>query len=154
MNFDNKKPIVLDLFCGTGTIAQMIAKQQENIKVIGVDIVSSAIENAKKSAKKNNIKNAHFYTLDIGDFLSKKPELKNKIQTVIVDPPRPGISKKSIKKIIELNANQIIYVSCNPSTQARDIKLLIENGYVINTFSVADQFPHTHHIETIFMLVK
>ena len=154
LNTNKEKSIILDLFCGTGTIAQMIASKQKNTKIIGVDIIASSIENAKKSAKKNNIKNAHFYTLDIGDFLSKKPELKNKIQTVIVDPPRPGISKKSIKKIIELNANQIIYVSCNPSTQARDIKLLIENGYVINTFSVADQFPHTHHIETIFMLVK
>ena len=154
MNFDNKKPIVLDLFCGTGTIAQMIAKQQENIKVIGVDIVSSAIENAKKSAKKNKIKNVEFHTLDIGDFLLKHPDLKHQINTIVVDPPRPGISKKNIKKIIDLDSEKIIYVSCNPSTQARDIKILIEHDYMIKKFSIVDQFPHTHHVETIFILVK
>ena len=69
----------------------------------------------------------------------------------------PGIkilAQKSIKKIINLDAKKIIYVSCNPSTQARDIKLLIEHGYVIKKFSIVDQFPHTHHIETVFMLVK
>ena len=148
------KPVILDLFCGTGTIAQMIAQKKNNVKVIGVDIVSSAIENAKKSAKKNQINNVEFYTLDIGDFLFEHPDLKDKIHTVIVDPPRPGVSKKSLKKIINLNCDHIIYVSCNPSTQARDIKILMEHGYIIKKFSIADQFPHTHHIETIFMLVK
>jgi len=153
-NLNNQKPIILDLFCGTGTIAQMIAKQKTDITVIGVDIVESAIENAEKSAEKNQINNVDFHTLDIGDFLFKNPHLKNQINTIIIDPPRPGISKKSIKKIIDLDAEQIIYVSCNPSTQARDVKLLIENGYLIKKFSIADQFPHTHHIETIFILVK
>ena len=77
-----------------------------------------------------------------------------KIDTIIIDPPRPGIAKKNLKKIIKLNSDKIIYVSCNPSTQARDIKILIKNGYRIEKFSIADQFPHTHHIETIFMLIK
>ena len=150
----NEKQIILDLFCGTGTITQMIAKNHKNVNLIGVDIVASSIENAKKSAKKNKIKNIDFYTLDVGDFLFKNPHLKNKINTIIIDPPRPGISKKSIKKIINLDAKKIIYVSCNPSTQARDVKFLIEHGYMIKKFSIADQFPHTHHIETIFMLIK
>ena len=150
----NKQSIILDLFCGTGTIAQLIAIKQKKASVIGVDIVSSAIDNAKQSAKDNNIKNVKFYNLDIGEFLFKHPDLKNKIDIIIIDPPRPGIAKKSIKKIIALDAKKIIYVSCNPSTQARDIKLLIENSYQIKKFSIADQFPHTHHIETIFILVK
>ena len=154
INIHNENEIILDLFCGTGTIAQMIAKKQNKINVIGVDIAASSIENAKKSAKKNKIKNVDFHTLDIGDFLFKNPHLKNKINTIIADPPRPGISKKSIKKIINLDAKKIIYVSCNPSTQARDIKLLTEHGYMIKKFSIVDQFPHTHHIETVFMLVK
>ena len=147
-------PIILDLFCGTGTIAQMLAKQKNKAQIIGVDIVSSAIQNAKDSAKKNNIKNIKFYNLDISDFLIKNPNLKNKINTIIVDPPRPGIAKKSLKKIIELNSSEIIYVSCNPSTQARDVKILIESGYTIQKFSIVDQFPHTQHIETVFLLVK
>ena len=154
MKNNNKKSIILDLFCGTGTITQMIAIKQKNASVIGVDIIESSIKNAKESAQKNNIKNVKFYNLDIGDFLFKKPDFKNQIDTIIVDPPRPGISKKSIKKIIALNSKTIIYVSCNPSTQARDIKILIENGYKIIQFSIADQFPHTHHIETIFILQK
>ena len=146
--------IILDLFCGTGTIAQLIAKKQKKAHVMGVDIVNSAIENAVKSANKNKIKNVEFHTLDVGDFLFKNPQLKNKINTIIVDPPRPGISKKSLQKVINLDANKIIYVSCNPSTQARDIHLLIENGYKMQKFSIVDQFPHTHHIETVFVLVK
>ena len=92
--------------------------------------------------------------MDIKKFLIAKPELKNQIETIIVDPPRPGISKKSLYKIIELNATKIIYVSCNPSTQARDIQILINHGYIIRKFSIVDQFPHTNHIETIFILIK
>jgi len=107
-----------------------------------------------KVQKKNNIKNVQFHNLDIREFLIQNPHLKGKINSIIIDPPRPGVSKKSIKKIIELDGEEIIYVSCNPSTQARDIKLLLEYGYAIKKFSIADQFPHTHHIETIFLLVK
>ena len=154
INEIDEKSIILDLFCGTGTIAQMIAIKQKKTSVIGVDIVSSAIENAKKSAQENKIKNVKFYNLDIDNFLFKKPELKNKIGVIVLDPPRAGIAKKSIKKIIELDSKKIIYVSCNPSTQARDIKILIDNGYEIEKFSIVDQFPHTHHIETIFVLLK
>ena len=150
----NQKSIILDLFCGTGTIAQLIAIKQKKQSVIGVDIVQSSIENAQESAKKNNIKNIKFYNLDIGSFLIKNPDLKDQIETIIIDPPRPGVSKKDIKKIIKLDAKKIIYVSCNPSTQARDLKILIENGYMMKKISIADQFPHTHHIETIIMLIK
>ncbi|MBE37754.1 MAG: 23S rRNA (uracil(1939)-C(5))-methyltransferase RlmD [Flavobacteriales bacterium] len=151
---ENKKSIILDLYCGTGTIAQLIAIKNSNQSIIGVDIVNSAIENAKVSAKKKKIKNVKFYNLDTGKFLIKNPDLKNQIDTIIIDPPRPGVAKKDVKKIIELDAKKIIYVSCNPSTQARDIKMLITNGYIIKKFSIVDQFPHTHHIETIFMLKK
>tara|TARA_B100000579_G_scaffold382693_1_gene352018 strand:+ start:2866 stop:4320 length:1455 start_codon:yes stop_codon:yes gene_type:complete len=153
-NNDTNTPIILDLFCGTGTIAQMIAIQNQDAHVIGVDIAESAIQNAIESALKNNIKNVEFHNLDTSDFLIKNPHLKNKINTIIIDPPRPGVSKKSIKKIIDLDSKEIIYVSCNPSTQARDVKLFLEHGYKIKKFSIADQFPHTHHIETIFILVK
>ena len=84
----------MDLFCGTGTIGQIIASKERNRQIIGVDIIESAIENAKESAKKNKIQNIQFYTLDIKKFLIEKPELKNQIETIIVDPPRPGIAKK------------------------------------------------------------
>lgn len=150
---DSKK-IVLDLFCGTGTISQIIASNIKNIRVIGVDIVSSSILNAKQSSKNNGISNVEFQSVDVGDFLIKNPNLRDKISTVILDPPRPGISKKNLKKIIELQSKSIIYVSCNPSTQARDVEILVNSGYEILKFSIVDQFPHTHHIETVFILKK
>lgn len=146
--------VILDLFCGTGTITQIIANKNPKLKVIGVDIIEKAIENALKSTKKNKIKNASYFIGDVGKFLFEKKELINKINSVIIDPPRSGVSKKSLKKIIELNSKKIIYVSCDPSTQARDIHFLQENKYKLVKFSIIDQFPHTYHIETIALLEK
>ena len=150
----SKNDVILDLFCGTGTITQIIASKNPNLKVIGVDIVEKAIENAIKSTKKNKIPNASFFTGDVGKFLYQKNELINKINSIVIDPPRSGVSKKSLKKIIELNSKKIIYVSCDPSTQARDINFLEQNGYELIKFSMVDQFPHTYHIETIVLLQK
>ena len=124
------------------------------MQVIGVDIETKAIENAKKNAKKNKIKNASFFQGDIGKFLEKNPHFENKINCVIIDPPRSGIAKKSLKKIINLKSKKIIYVSCDPSTQARDINLLINEKYTLRKLSIVDQFPHTYHIETIALLEK
>ncbi len=149
-----KSGLILDLFCGTGTIAQIIAKQNKNIKVIGVDITKDAIENAKKSAKNNNIKNVSFFTGDVGKIIELNPSFKNKITCIILDPPRSGVSKKSLKKIIRLNSNRIVYVSCDPSTKSRDLNFLIQSGYKLVKFSIIDQFPHTYHIETISLLEK
>ena len=153
-NNDYENKIILDLFCGTGTIAQLIASKIKKAKIIGIDIVESAINNAKNNAKNNNIENVSFQAIDVGKFLFKNPQIKNLIDIIIIDPPRSGVAKKSIKKIIELNAKKIIYVSCNPATQSRDVQLFIQNGYSIDKFSIVDQFPHTHHIETIFILIK
>jgi len=150
----SENDIILDLFCGTGTITQIIASKNPNLKVIGVDIVEKAIDNAIKSTHKNKISNASFFTGDVGKFLYQNNELINKISSVIIDPPRSGVSKKSLKKIIELNTKKIIYVSCDPSTQARDINFLEQNGYELIKFSIIDQFPHTYHIETIVLLQK
>ena len=150
----SENDVILDLFCGTGTITQIIASQNPNLKVIGVDIVEKAINNAIKSTKKNKITNASFFTGDVGKFLYENSELKNNIHSIIIDPPRSGVSKKSLKKIIELNSKKIIYVSCDPSTQARDINFLQSNGYDLIKFCLIDQFPHTYHIETIVLLQK
>ena len=144
----------MDLFCGTGTIGQLIAKNIENTSVIGVDIIESAIENAKKNALVNQIKNIQFFSQDVGKFLAKNPEFENKINTIVLDPPRAGIAPKSLKKVIQLKANRIIYVSCNPATQARDAKTLRENGYELIKFSLVDQFPHTSHIESIMLFKR
>ncbi|MCB0409141.1 MAG: 23S rRNA (uracil(1939)-C(5))-methyltransferase RlmD [Flavobacteriales bacterium] len=145
--------VVMDLFCGTGTIGQIIASKT-SAKVIGVDIVKDAIENAKENAIKNNIKNVEFFASDVNKFLYEYPEYQNKIDTIILDPPRAGISGKALRRVIELNANHIVYVSCNPSTQARDMEELFAAGYQLQKLSLVDQFPHTAHVEAIALFTK
>ena len=146
--------VVMDLFCGTGTIGQILASKGTNTKIIGVDIVASAIQDAKKNAKRNNIDGVEFYAADVGKFLQEHPEFNNKIRTIILDPARAGIAPKTLKKIINLNADRMVYVSCNPATQARDTEQLIEAGYNLKKISLVDQFPHTAHIETVVLFEK
>ena len=146
--------VVMDLFCGTGTIGQILASRSENAKIVGVDIVASAIEDAKKNAKRNNIEGLQFYAADVGKFLNEHPQYQNKIRTIILDPARAGIAPKTLKKIINLNADRMVYVSCNPATQARDTEELMKAGYKLKKISLVDQFPHTAHIETVVLFEK
>ncbi|WP_299670159.1 23S rRNA (uracil(1939)-C(5))-methyltransferase RlmD [uncultured Polaribacter sp.] len=146
--------VVMDLFCGTGTIGQIVASKSKNTKIVGVDIVASAIEDAEKNAKRNHIDGLKFYAADVGKFLVAHPEYQNKIKTIILDPARAGIAPKTLQKIINLNADRMVYVSCNPATQARDTELLSEAGYKIKKISLVDQFPHTSHIETVVLFEK
>ena len=150
----DKEKIVLDLFCGTGTIGQLLSKRAPSLRVIGVDIVEEAIEDAKRNAKRNKLSSLEFVASDIGKFLKIKPELQGKISTIILDPPRAGIAPKTLKKVLGLEASNIVYISCNPSTQARDSIALIEAGYQIIKVSFVDQFPHTGHIESIVKFKK
>ena len=149
---DNK--YILDLFCGTGTIGQLIAKKAIKNQLIGVDIVNSAIENANENTIKNNLKNVKFICSDVGKFLYEHPEYQDKIDTIVLDPPRAGISPKTLRKVVRLEADRIVYVSCNPATQARDLSTLSEFGYEVIKFSLVDQFPHTGHIESIMLFHK
>jgi 23S rRNA (uracil1939-C5)-methyltransferase len=146
--------VVMDLFCGTGTIGQIVASKSKNTQIVGVDIVASAIEDAEKNAKRNNIDGVQFYAADVGKFLTAHPEYENKIKTIILDPARAGIAPKTLHKIIKLNADRMVYVSCNPATQARDTALLKEAGYLLKKISLVDQFPHTAHIETVVLFEK
>lgn len=145
---------ILDLFCGTGTIAQLIAKRRGFGKITGVDIVHEAIEDAKENATKNGLSNVAFYAADVGKFLKEHPEYEGKIGAIILDPPRAGIAPKTLLKTIALGAKKIVYISCNPSTQARDASTLFDAGYSLEKISLVDQFPHTGHIESIAKFVK
>ncbi|MFM9986641.1 MAG: 23S rRNA (uracil(1939)-C(5))-methyltransferase RlmD [Flavobacteriales bacterium] len=144
---------ILDLFCGTGTIGQLIARKTGR-DVIGVDIVESAIEDAALNAERNAIGNVRFHAADVGKFLLEFPEYQNKISCVVLDPPRGGIAPKTLRKVISLGAPRIVYVSCNPSTQARDAIELATAGYLLKKISLVDQFPHTSHIETVALFEK
>jgi 23S rRNA (uracil1939-C5)-methyltransferase len=144
----------MDLFCGTGTIAQLLSTLPEIKKIVGVDIVEEAIADAKENAALNKIDNIDFYAADAGKFLFQYPQYKDKIGVIVLDPPRAGIAPKTLQKVINLGAAAIVYVSCNPSTQARDSLELRKAGYSLEKLSFVDQFPHTAHIESVAMFVK
>lgn len=146
--------VVMDLFCGTGTIGQILSRRAEDVSVIGVDIVEEAIEDAKKNARRNNIKGVKFYAADVGKFLLQYPEYEGKIGTIVLDPPRAGIAPKTLRKVMRLGAERIVYISCNPATQARDTDQLQQAGYQLEKLSLVDQFPHTSHIEAVAKFVK
>lgn len=147
--------VVMDLFCGTGTIGQILATRRSDVRIVGVDIVEEAIEDAKRNAKANDLEGAvEFYAADVGKFLREHPEFIGHINTIILDPPRAGIAPKTLQKVIDLGAKNIVYVSCNPSTQARDADSLRKAGYDMEKISLVDQFPHTGHIEAIAKFIK
>lgn len=140
--------VVLDLFCGTGTIAQLIA-QQTNAEVTGVELVATAIADAEASAARNGLERVRFHAADVGKYLEAHPEYAGRIACAVVDPPRAGIAPKTLQKVIALGAKRLVYVSCNPATQARDIATLRDAGYRLKKLQLVDQFPHTSHVETI-----
>jgi len=146
--------IVYDLYSGTGTISIFISEKAK--AVYGFENVESSIADAKKNAELNNINNVHFYEANL--YKSFLPIVsKNKIpkpQSIIIDPPRNGMHKNTVADVLSLNPNKIVYVSCNPATQARDVKLLAEGGYKLIIMKPVDMFPHTFHIENILLLVK
>ena len=142
--------VVYDLYTGTGTIAQFISNKAK--KVVGIDSVPEAIDAAIESAKDNNIRNCIFYSGDMKNIFSDKLILKNgKPDVIIADPPRDGMHKKVVQQLLKILAKRIVYVSCNPATQARDLALLKEK-YNIKEIQSVDMFPHTHHVENILSL--
>lgn len=145
----SKDEVVMDLFCGTGTIGQILTTRNSQVDIVGVDIVEEAIEDAKKNAALNGIEGIDFYAADVGKFLREHPEFIGKIGTIILDPPRAGIAPKTLQKVIALGARNIVYISCNPSTQARDADTLIQAGFELEKISLVDQFPHTGHVESV-----
>ena len=145
--------VIMDLFCGTGTIGQLVAKRTQ-APVVGVDIVAQAIQDARDAAKKNNVANVEFVAADAGKFLLEHPQYQGKIHTVILDPPRAGISPKTLRKVMRLGAERLVYVSCNPATQARDLVVLKSHGYALRSLKLVDQFPHTSHVEAVALIEK
>ena len=147
-----KSEIVYDLYTGTGTIAVFLAKYCK--KVIGIDLISDAIESAKENVFQNKIKNVFFELGDMKNIFNHDFITRNgKAAVVIVDPPRDGMHKNVIKELIKLSPDKIIYVSCNSSTQARDLKLLKFNYSLLKSKAI-DMFPHTQHVENIVLLGK
>jgi len=139
--------IVFDLYSGTGTIAQLMAPVAK--KVIGVEIVEEAVEAAKKNAELNGLHNCEFIA---GDVLKVLDEIEEKPDMIILDPPRDGVHPKALKKIIGYGIEKLVYISCKPTSLARDLEVFLENGYEVEKVCCVDQFPWTANIETVVLL--
>ena len=141
---------VYDLYTGIGSIALYVAQQCG--QVVGIEEISAAIVDAEENASLNKIDNAIFYAGDVKDILTTEfAEKHGKPDLLITDPPRAGMHPKVVEMLKELAAPRIVYVSCNPATQARDLQLL-ESSYTVRKIRPVDMFPHTHHIESVALL--
>jgi 23S rRNA (uracil1939-C5)-methyltransferase len=147
----SKKDRILDTYCGIGTIGLIASKKVD--EVVGVEIVKDAIKDAKANAALNNINNANFVLADASDFMVDLAKTSEKMDVVFVDPPRKGCDEKFLSSLMKLSPNKIVYISCNPSTLARDLGILKEK-YDIRKIQPVDMFPHTYHVETIALLHK
>ena len=147
----SKSDRVLDTYCGIGTIGLIASKSVE--EVIGVEIVKDAIKDAKSNALINNIQNAHFILADASDFMTDLSKTSEKIDVVFVDPPRKGCDQRFLSSIMKLSPKKVVYISCNPSTLARDLGILKEE-YTIKQIQPVDMFPQTYHVECIAYLEK
>ena len=140
---------VFDLYSGTGTIAQLLAPVAG--RVIGVEIVEEAVKAARENAKLNNLNNCEFIA---GDVLKVIGDIKEKPDFIVLDPPRDGIHPKALQHIIDYQVDRIVYISCKPTSLARDLDIMIEQGYRMERVVAIDQFPGTGHVETVVLLSK
>lgn len=146
---ETNEKIVFDLYSGTGTIAQMLAKVAK--KVIGVEIVEEAVEAAKINAELNGLDNCHFIA---GDVLKVIDDIEEKPDLIVLDPPRDGIHPKALDKIINYGVERLVYISCKPTSLARDLEILQAKGYKLVKACAVDMFPQTYHCETIALLER
>ncbi|MBE5959771.1 MAG: 23S rRNA (uracil(1939)-C(5))-methyltransferase RlmD [Lachnospiraceae bacterium] len=146
---ETKDKLIFDLYSGTGTIAQLLAPVAK--KVIGVEIIEEAVEAAKVNAALNNLDNCEFIA---GDVLKMLDTIEERPDFIVLDPPRDGIHPKALDKIIDYGVDQMVYISCKPTSLARDLEVLQERGYKVVKACTVDMFPWTVHVETVVLLSK
>ena len=146
---------VIDAYCGTGTIG-LVAARRGAARVIGVDSVPSAIRDAANNARHNGVENAEFVTQDATAFMKELEASEERPQPLVLlmDPPRAGSAPEFLEAATSLAPERIVYISCNPATQARDVRQLVESGYEVRAVRPVDMFPHTNHVETVVLLSK
>ncbi len=147
-----KEDLVLDLYCGVGTITLAMAKAAR--RVIGVEVMAEAVEDAKNNARRNHVNNAEFFCGDAGQAALALEAQGIRADVAVVDPPRKGLNADTIEALARMNPRRIVYVSCDPATLARDVALLKERGYVLKNAQAADLFPRCAHVESVVTLVK
>ncbi len=144
---DNFKPVIYDLYTGTGTIAQMLSPVAD--KVIGVEIVTEAVDAARKNAAQNGLNNCEFIADDV---LTALDNIEVKPDFIVLDPPRDGIHPKALEKIIDYGVDRMVYISCKPTSLARDLVTLQKRGYRVEKCCCVDMFPNTGHVESVVLL--
>lgn len=146
------KETVIDLYCGAGTITLALAAKAS--RVIGVEIVPEAVDNARDNAARNNAQNVEFICADASQAAMMLAERGERPDVLTVDPPRKGLSLDALEAIVRMQPPRVVYVSCDPATLARDCKLFSERGYCVSKARAFDLFPRTHHVETVVLLSK
>ncbi len=141
---------VIDAYCGIGTIGIIAAQKAK--EVIAVEVNKDAVFDAKNNARRNDTQNIKFYCDDAGKFMTKMAADGKSADVVFMDPPRAGSDEAFLSSVVTLNPKKVVYVSCNPETQERDLKYLIKNGYKVKKIQPVDMFPHTNHVETVVLL--
>ena len=146
------KERVFDAYCGIGTIGLVASDKAK--EVIGVELNAQAVKDAKSNARLNEVENISFYCDDAGDFMVAMAEEREKVDVLLMDPPRAGSDVKFLKSTVTLAPKRIVYISCNVETQARDLAYLCKNGYKVEKIQPVDMFPHTNHVECIVSLTR
>ena len=144
--------LVLDLYCGVGTITLAMASAAG--KVMGVEVIPQAVEDARDNARRNGIENAEFFCADAGEAALRLEQQGIRPDVITVDPPRKGLNAAAIEAIARMNPRRLVYISCDPATLARDVALLKEKGFTLRSIQAADLFPRCSHVETVVLLSK
>jgi 23S rRNA (uracil1939-C5)-methyltransferase len=143
---------VLDLYCGNGTISLFLSTKAKT--VIGVESMEETVQNARRNAEHNGVTNCEFICGEAKKVLAEFEQQNRAFDLVVTDPPRAGLHPKVVKSLLSLRPKKIIYVSCNPTTLARDLKILCDGSYNLQEVQPVDMFPHTFHIESVARLVS
>ena len=146
------KERVIDAYCGVGTIG-LIASRWAG-EVLGIEINQDAVRDAVVNARRNQVKNARFYCADAGDFMRDMAREGEHADVVFLDPPRAGSDERFLESLTILSPKKVVYISCNPETQERDLRFLTSRGYGVQEIQPVDMFPHTNHVETVALLSK
>lgn len=151
---DRGETSLLDAYCGTGTIGLVAASLIPEVQVLGVDKVEQAIRDARMNAQHNGIENARFVAEDAGAFMRRLAAQGSVLDVLMMDPPRAGASEDFLQATLALKPECIVYISCNPETQARDARVLCDGGYRLTRIHPVDMFPHTSHVECVTLMTK
>lgn len=147
-----EKDTVLDAYCGVGTIGIVAAGRAK--EVVGVELNGDAVRDARINARRNALSNISFVQGDAGEYMVALAESGEKVDVVLMDPPRAGSDKPFLDSLLKLSPSRVVYISCNPETQARDLRTLVHGGYRVTGIQPVDMFPHTRHIECIVALER